>query len=169
MRWHVHQLFHQLRHTKHGALRDVVLGNIDSLLSHRDVEDLQDIHASLATLVLDVHCVASLVLGGLLVPSHLLLELRRKRCRGVVESLGNDHAHGLPLVLQPRAEPPLSPPHGGSTDAFNIGHDANRQGLTRIRNKKRATLRETTCCCCFRREHKGTKLMSTKSWPIECN
>ena len=45
----------------------------------------------------------------LLVPSHtLLLELRRERCCGVVEGLGKDHAHGLPLVLQPRAKPALS-------------------------------------------------------------
>ena len=32
-------------------------------------------------------------------------------------------AHGLPLVLQPQAEPALTP-------AFNVNHDINRQGLT---------------------------------------
>ena len=31
-----------------------------------------------------------------------------------MEGLGKDHAHGLPLVLQPRAQPALSPPLGGS-------------------------------------------------------
>ena len=63
-----------------------------------------------------------------------------------MEGLGTDDAHGLPLVLQPRAEPALPPPHGGSLDAFDISHGVNRKGLTRVRNKKRGNLGSNTLC-----------------------
>ena len=39
-----------------------------------------------------------------------------------MEGLGKDRAHGLLLVFQPRTEPAVSPPPGGTTVAFDISH-----------------------------------------------
>ena len=178
---------HHLRHTKHGALRDVVLeknlGHCDNLLGnnrqHR-VEDLEDRPPASPPTAAQEHresarartsrewaprCAAGHFPAQAALPSWQAATLRclcrttritplppplwfstcsawppwslhcsvsagvcvlREQCRGVVEGLGKENAHGLPLVLQPRAESVLSPPRGGSTDAFNTSHDVNR-------------------------------------------
>ena len=74
-------------------------------------------------LELDVQCVATVVLAVFCprratccscLPTHSSLNFGGNG----VEGLGKDHAHGLPLVLKPRAQLALSPPLGGSRHVF---------------------------------------------------
>ena len=65
-----------------------------------------------------------------------------------MEGLGKDHAHGLPLVFQPRAQPALSPPLGGSRLAFDMQRHVDRKGFPEIYAERQTYVENGLCGGC---------------------